>query len=120
MNVIASAIFMSLPWRTCRTFMPFWYSPEQMRMNAIRSRCPGSMFAWILNTNPVSLSRRLIHLDESGCSALVAAAERRRMRDEIVQQFLDTEIGQSRSRRTPAFAARPGRRPAIEFRARPA
>ena len=23
-------------------------------MNAIRSRCPGSMFAWILNTKPVS------------------------------------------------------------------
>ncbi len=25
-------------------------------MNAMRSRCCGSMFAWILNTKPVSLS----------------------------------------------------------------
>ncbi|MOA07790.1 hypothetical protein D3C78_1275100 [compost metagenome] len=46
----------SLPVRTWRIFMPFSYLPEQMRMKAIRSRCFGSMFAWILNTKPVNFS----------------------------------------------------------------
>ncbi|MNG02558.1 hypothetical protein D3C84_855900 [compost metagenome] len=36
--------------------MPFSYLPEQMRMKAIRSRCLGSMFAWILNTKPLNFS----------------------------------------------------------------
>ena len=39
-----------LPVRTCCTSMPRENLPEQMRKNAIRSRCCGSMFAWILNT----------------------------------------------------------------------
>ena len=34
--------------------MPRVYLPEHRRMNAMRSRCTGSMFAWILNTKPVS------------------------------------------------------------------
>jgi len=42
--------------RTWRIFMPFSYLPEQMRMKAMRSRCLGSMFAWILNTKPENFS----------------------------------------------------------------
>ncbi len=39
--------------RTCvQRLMPRWNLPEQMRTKAIRSRCRGSMFAWILNTKP--------------------------------------------------------------------
>src|SRR5258708_4959775 len=32
--------------------MPRVYFPEHRRRNAIRSRCAGSMLAWILNTKP--------------------------------------------------------------------
>ena len=42
-----------LPVRTCRTSIPASNRPETIRTNAIRSRCRGSMFAWILNTKPV-------------------------------------------------------------------
>ncbi len=55
-KVSASAIFRSFLMRTWRIFMPFSYLPEQMRMKAMRSRCLGSMFAWILNTKPVNFS----------------------------------------------------------------
>ena len=53
MNVSAFAIFTSLPTRTWNAFMPASKRPEHTRMNATRSRCIGSMFAWILNTNPL-------------------------------------------------------------------
>ncbi|MDR6355338.1 hypothetical protein Q3H58_002009 [Pseudomonas psychrotolerans] len=55
-KVRASAIFRSFLIRTWRSFMPFSYLPEQMRMKAMRSRCLGSMFAWILNTKPENFS----------------------------------------------------------------
>ena len=46
--------------------MPFSYFPEQILTKATRSRCWGSMFAWILNAKPVkagsvgSMSRRRV------------------------------------------------------------
>ena len=45
-----------LPVRTWCSFMPRLKWPEQRRTNAMRSRCFGSMFAWILKTKPVTLS----------------------------------------------------------------
>src|SRR3546814_6175729 len=38
------------PYTTLFRSIPLRYSPEQSRMNAIRSRCAGSMFAWILRS----------------------------------------------------------------------
>ncbi len=55
MKVSASAMRISLSRRTWYMRMPRLYLPEHRRMNAMRSRCCGSMFAWILNTKPVSL-----------------------------------------------------------------
>ena len=55
MKVSALASFISLPVRTWKVFMPALKRPEQTRMKATRSRCCGSMLAWILNTKPVSL-----------------------------------------------------------------
>ncbi|MCY1438014.1 hypothetical protein D9M71_541960 [compost metagenome] len=55
-KVSASPIRTSLPVRTWRIFMPFSYLPEQMRMKAMRSRCFGSMFAWILKMKPENFS----------------------------------------------------------------
>ena len=45
-----------LPVRTSFARMPRWSLPEQTRMKAMRSRWFGSMFAWILKTNPVILA----------------------------------------------------------------
>ena len=56
MKVSALASFTSLPLRTWKAFIPALNLPEHTRMNATRSRCCGSMFAWILNTKPVSFS----------------------------------------------------------------
>ncbi|OPZ88287.1 MAG: hypothetical protein BWY76_00001 [bacterium ADurb.Bin429] len=53
MKLSALASFISLPLRTCSAFMPPVKVPEQMRMKATRSRCMGSMLAWILNTKPL-------------------------------------------------------------------
>ena len=36
--------------------MPASYLPEHTRRKATRSRCCGSMLAWILNTKPVNVS----------------------------------------------------------------
>ena len=44
---------MTLSERTCFTFMPRVSRPEHSRMNAMRSRWLGSMFAWILKMIPV-------------------------------------------------------------------
>ncbi|MNR52732.1 hypothetical protein D3C85_1726280 [compost metagenome] len=55
MKVSALASLTSLPVRTWKAFMPAWNAPEHTRMNATRSRCCGSMLAWILKTKPVSL-----------------------------------------------------------------
>ena len=45
-----------LPERTWSSFMPRSKRPEQRRTKAMRSRCLGSMFAWILNTKPETFS----------------------------------------------------------------
>ncbi len=45
-----------LPLRGWKSFMPRSKRPEQSRMKASRSRWRGSMFAWILNTKPVTAS----------------------------------------------------------------
>ena len=45
--------------------MPRLKWPEHRRTKAIRSRCLGSIFAWILNTNPLTFS-------SSGATARVA------------------------------------------------
>ena len=45
-----------LPVRRCWTFIPRSKRPEHTRRNAMRSRCWGSMFAWILNTKPENAS----------------------------------------------------------------
>src|SRR5574343_483547 len=52
MKVMALLIDSILPPATCLTFMPRSKRPEQTRRKAIRSRCFGSMLAWILNTKP--------------------------------------------------------------------
>jgi len=52
MKVSVLPIFISRPWRRCCTFMPGVKRPEQTRKKAMRSRCPGSMLAWTLNTKP--------------------------------------------------------------------
>ncbi len=56
MKVIAWAIFVSRPARVLNSFMPLLNRPEHTRTKAMRSRCCGSMFAWILNTNPENFS----------------------------------------------------------------
>ena len=61
-----------LPVRTCFTCMPASNRPEQMRTNATRSRCFASMFAWILNTNPVNCSS--VGSNETGRSIRAAPA----------------------------------------------
>src|SRR6185437_941338 len=50
----ALAVFTSLPVRERTSFMPRSKRPEHTRTKATRSRCAGSMFAWILNTTPVN------------------------------------------------------------------
>ena len=54
MNCCGDASRIGLPVRTCFTCMPASNFPEHTRTNATRSRCFGSMFAWILNTKPVN------------------------------------------------------------------
>src|SRR4030088_771795 len=54
MKVSAWATRTSLSRRTWNRRMPRAYFPAHTRRNAIRSRCAGSMFAWILNTKPAS------------------------------------------------------------------
>ena len=60
--------------RPCRrrpgcSFMPRSKRPEQTRRKAIRSRCAGSMLAWILNTKPENFG-------SSGCDACASASRR--------------------------------------------
>ena len=62
-------------------------------MNAMRSRCCGSMFAWILKTKPVSLPSLA---STSRCT--VSCLQRRgRVRREMRQQLLDAEVGDGRA-----------------------
>ena len=55
------------PVRTCCTSMPRSKRPEQMRVKAMRSRCFGSMFAWILNTKAVNSGE--VGLDDAPVAA---------------------------------------------------
>ena len=89
MKVSALASFTSLPRAhveapSCRRSN----LPEQMRMNATRSRCCGSMFAWILNTKPVSLLFVGADFARGGRARL----RRRRVLDEEVEQQLHAEV----------------------------
>ncbi len=45
----------TLPFRTMVSRMPRSNCPEHTRTKAMRSRCAGSMLAWILKTTPVNL-----------------------------------------------------------------
>ncbi len=66
--------------------------PEQTRMKAIRSRCRGSMLAWILKMKPENLS--LSTGTSRGLPPATRAARLRRDRvlEESVEQELDPEI----------------------------
>ena len=66
----------------------------------MRSRCFGSMFAWILNTKPENAG-------SAGCTTrarAVARLRRRRPFDQRLQDLLHAEVVDRRSRRTPASA----------------
>ena len=54
-NSIALCTPSALPVRGTVSFMPRVKWPDASRTNAMRSRCFGSMFAWILNTKPDDL-----------------------------------------------------------------
>ena len=101
-NCCGDARRIGLPVRTCFTCIPASNRPEQMRTNATRSRCFGSMFAWILNTKPVNCS--VGRLDEPG---------RRLARRRRAARARGTRAGtarrrssSARCRRTPATARR--------------
>src|SRR3977135_2527588 len=71
--------------------MSFSKRPEQMRTNATRSRWRGSMFAWILNTNPVTRSSVGFTIPESlsrGCGGGWGEL------DERLQERLEAEVRQ--------------------------
>ena len=56
--------------RVLVTCMSFDRTPEQTRTNAMRSRCRGFMFAWILKTKPLksgSAGSTVPALDGRGC-----------------------------------------------------
>ena len=77
---VCSAI--TFPVRTCFAFMPRVRRPEQTRMNAMRSRWLGSMFAWILKMIPVisgsvATTVRVAALRLSGGGAKDTSASRR-------------------------------------------
>ena len=55
-KVTASEMLTFLPIRTWSIFIPWLYLPDTIRIKAIRSRCLGSIFAWILNTKPENFS----------------------------------------------------------------
>ncbi len=82
--------FSGLPVRACRTSMPRVNFPEQTRTKATRSRCAGSMFAWILKTKPEKKGRR--GLDESGRG--VARRRGGRQLEEAGEERLDAEVVQ--------------------------
>ena len=78
------------PVRTCCTFIPRSKRPEHTRTNAMRSRCRGSMFAWILNTKPVNSG-------SSGSTMPARRLVRRRRRreiEELLEERLDAEVGE--------------------------
>src|SRR6266436_3346080 len=79
--------------------MPRVYFPAHTRRNATRSRCAGSMFAWILNTKPASAG--------SAGSTVRSRAPRGSVPDERREQLLDAEVvdgGAEEHRRLPTGA----------------
>jgi hypothetical protein len=94
------------PVRWWMTVMSRSNLPEQTRTNAMRSRCFGSMLAWILKTNAENLSwvtgisrSRSAHAGSAGSAARAvtgpAAGVARAARSpakEAVQQELDAEV----------------------------
>ena len=91
----------SLPERTTFRRMPRSKWPEATRTKAMRSRCAGSMLAWILKTTPLNFF-------SSGCDGALdgdALARRRRQVDERVEHLAHAEVVDRRAeehRRLPA------------------
>ena len=79
----------SLPVRTCCTFIPRSKRPEQTRRKATRSRCARSMFAWILKTNAAEAARRRGRW--ARCSTC-ARQRRRHQLAERVEERLEAEV----------------------------
>ena len=73
--------------------MPRSKWPEATRRNAMRSRCDGSMLAWILKTTPVNFGSSGL---TSRCMRR-ARAGRRRQVDQRVQHFLHAEVVDGRA-----------------------
>ena len=89
------------PTRLLNSVMSFVNRPEQTRTNATRSRCRGSMFAWILKTNPVKRSSVGLTIARVARPRL----RRRRELDERAEERLEAEVGQraaEEDRRLPA------------------
>jgi hypothetical protein len=106
MNIIGDVMPSCLPATVFRR-MPRWNLPDTMRKNAMRSRWLGSMFAWILNTKPVT-SLFSAPTGYRDCpSPWPSARAARRLLPDRIQQFLHAEMAQRRSehhRRHMAFA----------------
>ena len=91
--VIAYFVVRSRPVRAQVTVIPRSKRPEQIRANARRSRCAGSMFAWTLNTKaekPASSGR-------DSPSSVSRGAGRRREVDDGVEDHPHAEVGQRRA-----------------------
>ena len=91
----------SLPERTTFSRMPRSKWPEATRTKAIRSRCAGSMLAWILKTTPLNFG------SSGWTTRWVAARSRRRRRqvDQGVEHLAHAEVVDRRAeehRRLPA------------------
>ena len=79
-NRIGECTAIGLPEPEGVSFMPRLKVPETIRMNAIRSRCCGSMLAWTLNTKPVTSSRSGLIGPSLGSAAGAAAGRSGRSR----------------------------------------
>ena len=91
--VVAYFVVRSRPVRWLVTLMPRSKRPEQMRANAMRSRCDGSMLACTLNTkaeNGLSSGR-------GSSTAVEPRRWRRREVDDGVEQQAHAEVGERRA-----------------------
>ena len=103
-NTIALWTLWTLPVRGTVSRMPRVKWPDASRTNAMRSRCFGSMFAWILNTKPDDL--RLGRRDRALARRL-RARRRRELRDALRAARARRSCSR-RCRRTPASGGRRG------------
>jgi hypothetical protein len=88
MKVMALFTARVLPVERCRSLMPRSNLPEQTRTKAMRSRCLGSMLAWILKTKPENFG-------SPGCTWRVSVARGcggGREVDHGVEQALHAEV----------------------------